>query len=409
MRDKLTAALVAQFKPAPGKDRDYIWDTSLPGFGLMATAKGGRSYVVQYRLGTGRSRRMRIGDPKTVNLDEARRLARVKLGEVAGGADPQAQRRAERQEHRAGRHDTVAVVVQRYLDRHAKPHLRWHPELKRTLERDVVSKWRDRAISDIADTDVAALIETIADRAPVQANKTLVAIKMMMNWCVDRRILKASPAAGLKPPTPEKSRDRVLLDDELRAVWLAADAEPYPFGPCVKLLILTAQRRDEIAGMRWDEVDLDAATWVIPAARAKNGQAHEVQLSTQAIDILRQLPQVEGAEYAFTTTGRSKVSGFSKLKLRLDQASKVNDWIFHDLRRSAVTGMARLGIPPHVADKVLNHRQGSIRGVAAVYNRFEYQPERRAGLQAWANFVDAVANNDHATNVIALRASGGVP
>jgi hypothetical protein len=137
LRDKLTAARVAEFKPARGKDGDYVWDTSLPGFGLMATAKAGRSYVIQYRIaGTGRSRRMRIGDPKTVNLDEARRLARVKLGEVAGGADPQAQRRAERQEHRAGRHDTVAVVVQRYLDRHAKPHLRWYPELKRTLERD---------------------------------------------------------------------------------------------------------------------------------------------------------------------------------------------------------------------------------------------------------------------------------
>jgi len=405
MRDRLTAAAVSGFKPPAGKAREYLWDTTLPGFGLMATDRGARSYVVQYRIvGTGRSRRMRIGDPATLNLDEARRLARAKLGEVAGGADPQAQRLAERQAHRAGRRDTVAVVVHRFLERRAKPHLRWYPELKRTLERDVVSKWRDRAISDIADTDVATLVEAVADRAPIQANKTLVAIKMLLNWCVDRRILRASPAAGLKPPTPEKSRDRVLADDELRAVWLAADAEPFPFGPCIKLLILTAQRRDEVAGLQWTELDLDAETWIIPATRAKNGEAHEVQLSAQAVDILRQLPRVNDSDLVFTTTGSSKISGFSKLKRRLDAASKVEGWIFHDLRRTATTGMASLGIPPHVADKILNHRQGTIRGVAKVYNRFQYQPERRTALQAWANYVEAILNRRSGhSNIVPIR------
>lgn len=405
MRDRLTAAAVSNFRPPAGKAREYLWDTSLPGFGLMATDRGARSYVIQYRIiGTGRSRRMRIGDPAKLNLEEARRLARAKLGEVAGGADPQAQRLAERQAHRAGRHDTVAVVVDRYIERHAKPHLRWHPELKRTLERDVVRKWRDRAISDIADTDVAVLVEAIADRAPVQANKTLVALKMLLNWCVEKRILKLSPAAGMKPPTPEKSRDRVLTDNELRAVWLASDGEPFPFGPCIKLLILTAQRRDEVAGLQWTELDLDSKTWLIPATRAKNGESHEVQLSTQAVEILRALPRINDSDLVFTTTGVSKISGFSKLKRRLDTASKVEGWIFHDLRRTATTGMASIGIPPHVADKILNHRQGTIRGVAKVYNRFKYQPERRTALQAWANYVDKViANEPIDANVVNLR------
>jgi integrase len=258
MKAKLTAALVAEFQPSVGRSREYIWDSTLPGFGLMATAKGARSYVVQYRIaGTGRSRRMRLGDPRTLNLDEARRLARFRLGTVAGGADPQAERLAERLAHRAGRNDTVEKVAHRYLERHARPHLRWYPELKRTLECDVLPKWRDRAISDIADTDVAGVVEAVADRAPTQGNKVLVAIKMMMSWAVDRRILKISPAAGIKPPTPEIARDRVLTDDELRAVWLAANAEPYPFGSCVKLLILTAQRRDEVAAMQWRELDLE--------------------------------------------------------------------------------------------------------------------------------------------------------
>lgn len=408
MRAKLSASLVTTFLPAEGKARDYVWDTSLPGFGLMVTSTGARSYCVQYRVsGTGRSRRMRIGTPGKMNLEKARQVALAKLGGVAQGDDPLKVKIDEREAHRVGRHDTVALLVERYLTKHAKLHLRTHDELKRTLERDVCSKWGRKAISDIADTDVAKLIDAIADRAPIQANRTLTYLRMFLGWCVDRRILKVSPAVGVKPPGTEQTRDRVLSDDELRAVWKAADAEGHPFGACAKLLILTAQRRNEVAGISWPELDLKAGTWIIPGDRAKNGETHEVQLSSQAVAILEAAPRVDDVELVFSSTGKTAVSGFSKFKLRLDEASGVHGWRFHDLRRTATTGMARLGVPPHVVDKILNHSQGTIRGVAAVYNRFEYQPERRNALQAWAHYVDHVVNDDPAAlaNVVPMRST----
>jgi integrase len=207
---------------------------------------------------------------------------------------------------------------------------------------------------------------------------------------------------GVKPPAEERSRDRVLSAEELRLVWLATERQDWPFGPFVKLLLLTAQRLNEVAGMRWSELDLDAAMWTLPAERAKNDKAHHVPLSVQAIALIRSLPRLDGTDFVFTTTGRTPISGFGRAKQRLDEtvqtirreeaevagesfdkAAAFPEWRFHDFRRTAVTGMAEMGIAPHVADRILNHVQGTIRGVAAVYNRHAYLDERRKALQDW--------------------------
>ncbi len=226
----------------------------------------------------------------------------------------------------------------------------------------------------------------------------------------------------------------MLSDDELRWLWEACGVIGWPFGPLTKLLLLTAQRRDEVASLEWPEIDFKNHLWTMPRERTKNDRAHEVQLPNAAIDLLRSMPRVDDV-LAFTTTGESAVSGFSRSKRQLDaemvQARRrslglpeddkayrkaiglpagkplpveIPPWILHDLRRTAATGMARLGFPPHVVDKVLNHVGGTIRGVAAVYNRFEYRAERHAALEAWGRHVTALVT-EAPGNVVALRAS----
>ena len=216
-------------------------------------------------------------------------------------------------------------------------------------------------------------------------------------------------AAGIMLPTQEQTRDRVLSDDEIRWLWQSCDEIGWPFGPYSKLLLLTAQRRDEVTRLEWPELDFETWTWTIPAQRVKNGRLHEVQLSQEALDVLRSLPRV-GERWVFSTDGEKPIAGFSNAKLRLDRAmlkaagKPLPHWTFHDLRRTAATGMARMNFPPHVVDKILNHASGTIRGVAAVYNRFAYVDERRAALDAWGRYVQGLTTKAPA-NVVTLRAS----
>jgi integrase len=254
-------------------------------------------------------------------------------------------------------------------------------------------------VSTITRAHAISLIDGIAaNGAKIHANRTLSRLRHLFNWAVERGRLSASPIAGMKPPTRERSRDRTLSDDELRWFWSACETIGWPFGPLAKLLLLTAQRRDEVGGMQWSEIDFDKRIWTIPRHRAKNDRAHEVHLSTAALEILQTLPQVSGWP-VFSTNGRP-VSGFSQGKNRFDaamlvakraelgdSAEAIRHWILHDLRRTAATGMARLNFPPHVVDKIHNHVGGTIRGVAAVYNRFEYLDEGRAALEAWGRYV----------------------
>jgi integrase len=217
-------------------------------------------------------------------------------------------------------------------------------------------------------------------------------------------------------PTAETARDRALSDDEIRFFWAGCDKLGWPFGPMFQLLLLTAQRRDEVGGMEWSEVD--KRVWTIPRERAKNDRAHEVHLSDLALEIIDELPKIsrtlpegtgsEPSPYLFTTNGRRPVSGFSRAKLRLDrhmvqllradieeagtnpQKVEIEGWILHDLRRTAATGTARLNIAPHVVDRILNHVSGTIRGVAAVYNRHAYLEERKAALELWGGYVESL-------------------
>jgi integrase len=212
------------------------------------------------------------------------------------------------------------------------------------------------------------------------AHRLLKGIKRFFSWCLGRAILESSPALGIQSGYREVSRDRVLNDEELAKVIQAVREIGGPFGGIVEFLALTGQRREEVNQMVWDEVDLNRRVWTLPAARAKNGRLHVVHLSEQAVAILSHPDR--GRTYIFSNTARP-YQRFNKMKRRLDALSGIEDWVLHDLRRTCVSGMARLGVAPHIADKILNHQSSTISGVAAVYQRHEFMVERKEALDRW--------------------------
>jgi integrase len=412
---KLTDLFVERTKP-PACGRIEYFDAAFPGLALRITENGVKSWSAYYRF-NGRHRRFTIGRYPAIKPAEARREAAAALERARGGVDPTQEKRARR-EMRTPETDTFGAVAHDYLERHHRNNNRESTfrEAKRDIERNVLPRWRSRPIASITRRDVLDLIDGIIGRgAEVQANRTLARLRALFNWAIEKDRVAASPVARMKLPTQEQARDRVLSDAELRWLWRACDEVGWPFGPLVKLLLLTAQRRDEVAGMEWSEIDLVKRVWIIPRHKTKNDRVHEVQLSAAAIELLRSLPKV-GGSLAFTTTGKSPISGFSKAKRRLDAAmlkakraelgarkdDAIPGWTLHDLRRTTTTGIAKLKFPPHVVDKVLNHVSGAIRGVAAIYNRFEYLDERRAALEAWGSCLTRLVRLT-TSNVISLR------
>ena len=419
---KITKRLVDASAPN-AKDR-FVWDDEVRGFGLKVTPAGRKVYVVQYRMG-GRgtpTRRLTIGkhgQPWTV--DQARMEARRVLGNVAAGRDPQEEKRAARDMQADAAKNTVGELVPIFIERHYHANnLRSADEVERILKREAVARWRNRSVASLTGKDIGRAIEEISDRAPIRANRVFGYISQFVDWCVGRHVIDANPMAGLKKPSRERSRDRVLSDDEIRDVWLASEDIGWPFGPVVKLLLLTGQRRDECAGLRRSELNLAEKLWSLPAERTKNARGHDIPLSDMAIGIIEGLPDLSGeqedGDLLFSTTGRTPISGFSKIKLAIDRkiaerrarehgddAEPMPPWRFHDLRRTITTGLARLGVAPHVADRVLNHVTGAIGGVAAVYNRFQYLDERRVALDAWGRHVEQiVAGQEAGANVVPM-------
>ncbi len=416
MQKKLTDLFVERVK-SPESGRAEYFDASFPGLALRVTDKGAKSFSVFYRL-NGRLRRFTIGSYPQIKPADARREAQAALDRVRIGTDPSEEKRVRRAQ-RTPEAETFGAVLEDYLERHVRPNTResTYIEKKRALEHDALPTWRKRPIGSITRRDVIDLIdEIIARGARIQANRTLAGLKTLFKWSIQKERVTASPIADMELPTHEQARDRVLTDDELRWLWISCDAIGWPFGPLVQLLILTAQRRDEVAGIAWPELALAEKTWTIPREKTKSDRVHEVQLCGTAVMILESLPHIGDAGLIFTTTGETPVSGFSRAKRRLDdemlaarrkalgkhKVDAIPHWTLHDLRRTAATGMAKLNIPPHVVDRILNHTSGTIRGVAAVYNRFAYLDERRAGLEAWGRYVDNLVR-PAPTNVVNLR------
>jgi integrase len=428
---KLTQVAVERLRP-PASGRIEYFDTQLPAFGLRISATGRKSWIVMYRV-DGKLVRETLGALRRIpKVDNARELARQSMRQAQAGVHPVEARRAA-QAARSEEPDTFAAVADLFVERYAKRNTRptTCAETERVIRRELKPAWGARPIRDIGRRDVIELLDGIVDRgAPIQANRTLAHMRRLFNWALEREIVQTNPAAGLTMPTPEVQRDRTLSDDEIRLFWNACDDIGWPFGPMFKLLLVTAQRRSEVAGLRWSELKLADRQWVIPRERAKNDREHVVHLSDLAGEIIEALPRFarernggEGkgteGDLVFTTTGETHVSGYSKAKERLNtrmlellrsdladtgEDAAIREWTLHDLRRTATTGMAKLNIAPHVVDRILNHVSGTIRGVAAVYNRHAYIEERKAALEGWSRYVEGLVRSRPA-NVVQLAAA----
>ena len=399
---KLTARAVDHAR-APARGQIEYWDAALPGFGLRVTEKGAKSWTVLYRL-NGRVRRATLGSYPALSLADARVSARAMLIEIGNGQDPAAAKIEERRRHEA---ELFPAVAAEFVERHCKPNNRGWRRQEHDLKQQFEARWRDRPITSITRHDVLEVIDRITDRSsPQRANRHLALIRKLFNWSAERGYVEASPAVNIKPPGKEVSRDRVLSDAELRLVWQCCAAIGWPFGDLFRLLILTGQRLGEASTMRWHDIDFAKRVWSVPAEIAKNGIANEVPLSPLAIAILEGLPPLGRRGFVFPALNGSAnpVSGFSRAKARLDKTiaaelGKTGEimqqpWRIHDLRRTTASGMAQLGIAPHVIEKVLNHISGSLSGIAAIYNRFGYGPEKRQALEAWAAHVARVVDPD---------------
>jgi integrase len=384
-RIKLTKNAVDAL-PATKSDVVY-WDSASPGFGVKVTPRGRKVFIVLYRTGGAGSklRKYTIGPYGRVTLHQARVAAQKVFAAKLEGRDPAAEK------HEAKRR-AVADLVEDLLESFISQRLsqnRSAAETSRLLRREVGKPWAGRSIHAICKRDVVDVISAIVQRgAPGTANKTLKSLKTFLRWCVGQAVLDQSPAEGVPLPTKEVARDRVLDDTELAHVILAARKMGGPYAAIVELLALTGQRREEVACLHWGELDLAQRIWTIPKARTKNAKAHIVHLSKQALAVLKRAD--ERGSLVFTLLGTKPFQDFARAKRRLDQLSGVTGWRLHDLRRTCVSGMARLGVAPHVADKILNHRAGTISGVAAVYQRHEFLPERLQALDLWGAHVGAI-------------------
>jgi len=384
-RVKLTKSSIDSL-PTSASDTIY-WDAGCPGFGVKVTPTGRKVFLVIYRTGGAgsRLRKFTIGVFGRITLHQARVAAQRVFAAKLEGRDPAAEKRTAKQRVVA---DRVDELVEAFIAQHVSRN-RSAREISRLLRREVGEVWGQKSIHEIGKRDIVDIVSAIEQRgAPVAANKALKTIKTFLRWCVGRAVLDQSPADGIPLPAKEVARDRVLTDPELAQVIVAARTMDGPYGGIVELLALTGQRREEVAGSTWDEFDRDQRIWTLPKARTKNAKQHTIYLSAQAIAVLKGMKRQ--GPFVFSVYGTVPFQDFSLAKRALDEISGVTSWRLHDLRRTCVSGMARLGIAPHVADKILNHQAGTISGVAAVYQRHDFLDERNDALERWGRHIEYI-------------------
>lgn len=367
-----------------GRDRLVVFDDDLPGFGLRISAGGSRQWVVQYRNMLGQTKRESLGRVGLLSATDARKAAGERLARAKLGEDPH----AARAKAKALAAVTFGHGVEPYLAAVA-PSLR--PASLSEAARYLRVIWKPLHRTPLHAVDrrqvAARLAEIATEKGPYAANRARAALSAHFAWLIGTGAADMNPVIGVPKSAPEEARDRVLTEDEIKQILGACLADD--FGRIVRLLLLTGQRRDEVAAMAWSEVDLAAAMWKLPAERVKNGRPHDVPLSDAALKLLAAAPRLEDRALIFGQ-GEGGFSGFSRAKAAHDKRSGVTGWRLHDLRRTAATGMNELGVLPHVVEAVLNHVSGSRAGVAGIYNRALYVSEKRSALDLWAAHLAAL-------------------
>ncbi|RVU03818.1 DUF4102 domain-containing protein [Novosphingobium umbonatum] len=419
----LTKRTVDAAKP---ENADYlIWDDTLSGFGLKVTPAGGKVYVFQYRIG-GRgnpTRRYTIGKHGALTPDQARKEAKALAAMVERGIDPRqaeddakaAREAAQRAADEKARHEgelAFEKVAERWLEHYEdekgrRP--RTVEQAKHVVNTHLLPALKGKPLPHITRADLQPIIDGI----PVKYRASRLAVyayaSVLFRWAMERGEINDNPVRMMAKPTAPEARDRVLTDDELVAIWKAAETLRDPFGPYFHLLTLTGQRREEVASINWAELDRASAMWIIPATKAKNGNAHMVPLAPAVVELLDRLALAEQvkakadkpdakrwpkAGSVISLKGKQPLTCYSRAKRRLDDATEagtVAAWRVHDLRRTLATGFQRLGVRFEVTEATLNHVSGAKSGVAGIYQQHDWKEEKREALRAWAANVAAIA------------------
>jgi integrase len=382
----LTDKTVQHLKP-PATGQLEIFDLGYSGLALRVSYGGVKSFVLFYRSG-GKLKRETLGRWPAVTLADARDAWRKTREAIAKGEDPSSRNGAKAPAM------LFEVVVEEWLRRDQSKNKRsTFYQVTRSVEVDLLPAWRGKRVDEIGKRDVLDLLDGITDRgAPLMARRVQAFVRRFFNWCIERDILSRDPTAKMPRVVNGKSRERVLCDEELAKVYAAADG---PFGPVIRLLALTGARREEIGQLRWSEIDGDAIK--LEGDRTKTGVAHIIPLSAPALAVLESVPRIASSDFVF---GTKPISGWSRRKAELDAASGVTGWRIHDLRRTAATGMQRLGITLQTVEAVLGHVSGSRGGIVGVYQRHDFADEKRAALEAWGEHCGRILGRAQWANML---------
>jgi integrase len=441
----LTAQAVAKLRPSDNYCRE-VPDAGCPGLYLQIYPSGKKSWALRFRRpGDGRSAKLVLGsvnatsdavrDPDPVigghlTLAGARRLAGLLRHTIAMGKDPAADYQSHKLKLTLTAADNFTAAASDFITQHAKKKTRrWQEQAKllglrevdgelALIDRGLAARWQDKPIREIDADIVFRLIEETrnkgvpglerknTDASEPRARSMFSVLSKMFSWLLEKRRVDGNPLAVLKRPSAPKARERALDDAETVALWRAAEGMSEPFRTMIKLLLLTGCRLNEVGRMERTELSSDLAMWTIPGTRTKNHRTHVVPLSPIAQSLLSDLDGLPECRFVFSTNQKTPVSGFSKMKRRLDALMpNVPPWRIHDLRRTCATGMAEIGIAPHVIELCLNHISGARAGVAGIYNRSVQMPERRAAMERWASHVEGLVSGKPAT-VVSIKKRG---
>ncbi|MBI1189016.1 MAG: tyrosine-type recombinase/integrase [Alphaproteobacteria bacterium] len=409
----LTAKAVEKIKADPNKRLEIPDGGS--GLYLIVQTSGAKSWAARYRNAAGKPVKLTLGKyhEETMPLSVARQRLRDTLDAVDRGIDPAAAKRSAKSAAVAVSlpttlGDLADVYVQRYLQKRVR---RWKAAAGE-IDTHIRPRLGSVALADLSRAHGRQMVQDIAGKYPVAANRALARLNAILNWAAGEDLIAVNPMLGIKKATIEAPRERVLSDDELREVWNASDRLGYPTGEIVKALILTGQRRDEVRAAHWSEFNLDEGTWIIPTARFKGGRSHLVPLAEAVVERLKAMPFRDRGGPVFVGQKAGKphqnmvkpkhVLDRYIAEARGDDAEPMEPWTLHDLRRTMRTGLSRLGIARDVAERCIGHAVGGRLG--AVYDQHEYQPEKARAMQAWADHVAAVVEGRKVGNVVQMRA-----
>jgi len=391
---KFTARGIAALK-VPSKGRLEYWDSDREGFGIRVTEKGAKSWFTMY-WHKGRLRRHTLGRYPNLSLADAYEKASEARNSAAKGNDPAAEKKAQRLA------DTFGELAETYMKEYAigpdlnKPKKKSWKMDQYIIDQDLLSRWKNKKAKEIKKADVRELVRAVVNRgAEIHANRVFALVRKIFNFAVSEDLVEYNPCAALKQPTKARSRDRVLSVSEIRSVWLSSEQEDKLTAAMFKLRLLTAQRGGEVESIAWDDLDLNSSMWTIPASRAKNGLSHRVPLSPQVLQVFKSLTTFRcDSPWVFPSPVDKKkhIENVQKAIQRVRNRKDLNvDFRGHDLRRTAASYMASMGVSRLVISKILNHVE---KGITSVYDRHSYDAEKREALDAWGKRLEEILSAD---------------